>query len=296
MPFKNITVAGAGVLGSQIAYQTALSGFKVTVYNHHVDTAKRRLEALEKDYQQDCGLTSEEFQQGMSNIVNITTDLKEAVKDADYVIEALPENLSLKEQFYKELSAVAPAKTVFASNSSSFVPSQLVQYVDRPEKYLHMHFANKIWRFNVAEIMGTDKTDPAIYQEVVEFAKAIKMVPIELHKEQHGYVLNAVLIPLLGSAMQLWANGVSDPHTIDKDWMISTNSPMGPFMILDMVGLRTPLQMEENQYKLTHDKMHKVIIDKLQAMIDAGHSGQESGQGFYNYPNPEFAAPDFLQK
>ena len=176
------------------------------------------------------------------------------------------------------------------------VPSQLVKFVDRPAKFLHMHFANKIWRFNVAEIMGTEQTDPAVYQEVVDFAREIKMVPIEVHKEQHGYVLNAVLMPLLASAMQLWANDVSDPQTIDKDWMISTNSPMGPFMILDMVGLRTPYQMELNAYQTTKDEIHQTIAQKLKAMIDAGHVGQESGQGFYHYPNPEFEDPDFLKK
>lgn len=296
MSFKNVTVAGAGVLGSQIAYQTALNGFKVTVYNHHIDTAKKRLNALRDDYKQDVGLSDDQFDAGMANIVNITTDLKSAVEDADYVIEALPESLPLKEQFFKQLSELAPEKTVFASNSSSFVPSQLVKFVDRPKKFLHMHFANKIWRFNVAEIMGTEKTDPKVYQEVVDFARQIKMVPIELHKEQHGYVLNAVLMPLIGAALQLWANGVSQPHAIDKDWMISTNSPMGPFMILDMVGLRTPLQMEQNLVKAGQGEIHQVICDKLQKMVDEGHTGQESGQGFYHYPHPEFEDPSFLGK
>lgn len=295
MAFKNITIAGAGTLGSQIAYQTALCGFKVSIYNRHVDKAEHRLEALRKYYKQDVGLTDEQFQAGLDNIVTITTDLKEAVADADYVIEALPESLKFKEDFYQKLSKVAPEKTVFASNSSSFVPSQLVGYVDRPAKFLHMHFANKIWRFNVAEIIGTDQTDPAVYQEVVDFARAIKMVPIELHREQHGYVLNAILMPLLASAMQLWVNDISDPQTIDKDWMISTHSPMGPFMILDMVGLRTPYQMELNTYEATHDEIHQKIADKLKAMIDAGHVGQETGQGFYHYPNPEFEDPNFLK-
>ena len=119
------------------------------------------------------------------------------------------------------------------------VPSQLVKFVDRPAKFLHMHFANKIWRFNVAEIMGTEQTDPAVYQEVVDFAHAIKMVPIPLHKEQPGYVLNSLLIPFVISAMALWVKGVADPQTVDKDWMISTGSPVGPFMMLDDVGLRT---------------------------------------------------------
>ncbi|MCH3921565.1 3-hydroxyacyl-CoA dehydrogenase [Limosilactobacillus sp.] len=295
MAFSNITIAGAGVLGSQIAYQTALSGFKVTIYDHNIESVKERLTALEPSYKHDLKLSDKELQAGMDNIVNVTTDLNDAVKDADYVIEALPESLAIKEEFYKELSAAAPKKTVFASNSSTFVPSQLVDYVDRPAKYLHMHFANMIWRHNVAEIMGTVQTDPTVYQEVVDFAKAIKMVPIELHKEQHGYVLNALLVPLLSSALQLWVKNVADPQTIDKDWMISTESPLGPFMILDQVGVRTSLQMVENFYAMTHNEVYKEIDAKLKEMAAAGHFGQESGQGFYHYPHPEFADPNFLE-
>ncbi|MEY8441130.1 3-hydroxyacyl-CoA dehydrogenase [Lactobacillaceae bacterium 24-114] len=296
MRFKKITIAGAGVMGSQIAYQIALNGFEVSVYNHHIDTAKKRLEKLKADYEKDLHLTNEQFQAGMDNIKLITDDLGKAVQDADFVIEALPESLELKEEFFTDLSRLAPEKTIFASNSSSFTPSQLVKFVDRPAKFLHMHFANKIWKYNVAEIMGTSQTDPAVFQEVVEFAKAIKMVPIEIHKEKNGYVLNSILIPVLSSALQLWANGVADPETIDKDWMISTHSPMGPFIILDIIGLRTPLQLEENLYQTTKDPAHKIIIDKLKEMVNKGQTGQEAGQGFYTYPNPAYEHPDFLKK
>lgn len=295
MSFKKITVAGAGVMGSQIAYQIALNGFEVNVYNHHIDTAKKRIGDLKADYEKDLHLTDEEFRAGMDNIKLITDDLGAAVKDADFVIEALPESLKLKEQFFTDLSRLAPERTVFASNSSSFTPSQLVEFVDRPAKFLHMHFANKIWKYNVAEIMGTSQTDPAVFQEVVDFAKAIKMVPIEIHKEKNGYVLNSILIPILSSALQLWANGVAEPETIDKDWMISTHSPMGPFIILDIIGLRTPLQLEENLYQATKDPVHQAIIDKLKEMIDKGHTGREAGQGFYTYPNPAFEDSEFLK-
>ena len=294
MAFQNITIAGTGVLGSQIAYQTALNGFKVTAYDLDVDAAKQRVLALKDSYKRDLDLTDEDFQAGLNNLT-FTTNLEEAVQDADYVIEALPEELSIKADFYKQLSKLATAKTIFASNSSTMVPSQLVKYVDRPQKFLNMHFANMIWKCNVAEIMGTDQTDPAVYQAVVDFARAIKMVPIEIHKEQPGYVLNSLLIPFVVSAMSLWVKGVADPETVDKDWMISTHSPMGPFVILDMVGLRTPLQMEDNLYEATHAEIHKQIADKLKAMVDAGHVGQESGQGFYHYPHPEFEDPSFLR-
>lgn len=295
MAFQNVTIAGTGVLGSQIAYQTALNGFNVTAYDRNPDTAKKRVTGLKASYQNDLGLSDAEFNAGL-NQINFTADLAEAVKDADYVIEALPENLEIKEEFYKQLSKLAPAKTIFASNSSTMVPSQLVKFVDRPTKYLHMHFANKIWKCNVAEIMGTEQTDPAVFQEVVDFAHAIKMVPIPLHKEQPGYVLNSLLIPFVISAMALWVKGVADPQTVDKDWMISTGSPVGPFMMLDDVGLRTVWNIVTNLYESRQQEVFKVIADRLKEMIDAGHEGLESGQGFYHYPNPEFADPDFLKK
>ena len=134
MAFQNVTIAGTGVLGSQIAYQTALNGFKVTAYDLDVDAAKQRVLALKDSYKRDLDLTDEDFQAGLNNLT-FTTDLKAAVEDADYVIEALPEKLEIKEDFYKQLSKLAPAKTVFASNSSTMVPSQLVKFVDRPTKY-----------------------------------------------------------------------------------------------------------------------------------------------------------------
>lgn len=295
MAFQNITIAGTGVLGSQIAYQTALNGFKVTAYDLDVDAAKQRVLALKDSYKRDLDLTDEDFQAGLNNLT-FTTNLEEAVQDADYVIEALPEKLSIKADFYKQLSKLATAKAIFASNSSTMVPSQLVKYVDRPQKFLNMHFANMIWKCNVAEIMGTDQTDPAVYQAVVDFARAIKMVPIEIHKEQPGYVLNSLLIPFVVSAMSLWVKGVADPETVDKDWMISTGAPVGPFIMLDDVGLRTVWNIVNELYATQHKELFKQIADKLKEKIDAGQEGLESGEGFYKYPHPAFEDPDFLKK
>lgn len=295
MAFHNITIAGTGVLGSQIAYQTALNGFKVTAYDLNVDAAKKRVLALKDNYKHDLDLTDEEFQAGLNNLT-FTDDLKTAVQDADYVIEALPEELATKSDFYKQLTKLAPAETIFASNSSTMIPSQLVKYVDRPQKFLNMHFANMIWKCNVAEIMGTDQTDPGVYQEVVEFARAIKLVPIEIHKEQPGYVLNSLLIPFVISAMSLWVKGVADPETVDKDWMISTGAPVGPFIMLDDVGLRTVWNIVNELYATQHKELFKQIADKLKEKIDAGQDGLESGEGFYKYPHPAFEDPDFLKK
>jgi 3-hydroxybutyryl-CoA dehydrogenase len=293
MKIKNLTVAGAGTLGSQIAFQTALCGFPVNIWNPHPERAKQRLEALRPLYHHDLNLTDEEFDKALSNIKMITNEWDKPFAGADYIIEAVPEKLAVKEDFYHHLEQYVTDETIIASNSSTFMPSQLVKYVKNPSHFLHMHFANHIWQFNTAEIVGTKQTDPAVIQAVVDFARDIKMMPVVLHKENPGYLMNAMLIPLLSSAQYLWASGVADYQTIDKDWMNSTGAPIGPFMILDMVGLRTAYAISAARAK--DNPASKIIADKLGKMVEAGHTGQLAGQGFYKYPHPEFEDPDFLK-
>lgn len=296
MEIKNVVVAGAGVLGSQIAFQAARFGFQVKIWNRHVDRAERRLASIKAPFMKDMNASEADYQHAMDNIVDISNDLAATVKDADLVIESVSESLEIKKAFYEDLGKVLPDQTIVASNSSTFVPSQLVKFTNFPSRFLHMHFANHIWSHNVAEIVGTDQTTDEVKVAVVDFTHAIDMVPVVLKKENHGYVMNALLIPLLNAAQALWANGVADPHTIDKDWMISNGSPMGPFMILDVVGLRTAYEIVNNQYQQTKDPLAKKIADNLKKMVDEGHTGVEAGQGFYHYPNPEYMDPDFLKK
>lgn len=296
MEIKNVVVAGAGVLGSQIAFQAARFGFQVKIWNRHPDRAERRLAGIKDMFMKDMNTSEADYQKAMDHIVDISNDLPKTVAAADLVIESVSESLEIKKAFYADLNQVLPDHTIVASNSSTFVPSQLVKFTNFPERFLHMHFANHIWKQNVAEIVGTDQTNPAVKETAINFTRAIGMVPIVLKKENHGYVMNALLIPLLNAAQTLWANGVADPHTIDKDWMISNGSPLGPFMILDIVGLRTAYEIVNNQYQQTKSPLAKKIADKLKEMIDAGHTGVEAGQGFYHYPNPEFQDPDFLKK
>lgn len=293
MPIKNLTVAGAGTLGSQIAFQTALCGFPVNIWNPHPDRAKKRLAALKPLYQRDVHLTDQQYKTALANIKMITNDWERPFKNADYIIEAVPEKLAVKEDFYQHLDKHISDQTIVASNSSTFMPSQLVKYVKNPSHFLHMHFANHIWQFNTAEIEGTPHTDPAVIEEVVKFARAIGMMPVVLKKENPGYLMNAMLIPLLSSALYLWASGVADFETIDKDWMNSSGAPMGPFMILDMVGLRTVHAI--NAARAKTNPASKLIADKLAGMIAAGHTGQLAGQGFYKYPHPDFEDPNFLK-
>lgn len=295
---KKVTVAGSGVLGSQIAYQSAFHGFDVTVYditNEALETAKERIEALKPLYQADLGATEDQVNEAYARL-QFESDLAKAVADADLVIEAIPEVVSIKTAFYKQLGEVAPTKTIFATNSSTLLPSQFADATGRPSKFLALHFANTIWKNNTAEVMKHEGTDEAVFNEIIDFAKAIGMVALPLYKEQPGYILNSLLVPFLDAAEMLLVKAVADPETIDKTWMIATGAPLGPFAILDIVGINTAYNIVLAKAAATSDTTLEQLATMLKTnYIDKNKLGRATGEGFYKYPNPSFAAPDFLK-
>ncbi|HEY9570204.1 MAG TPA: 3-hydroxyacyl-CoA dehydrogenase [Metalysinibacillus sp.] len=298
MMIKKVTVAGSGVLGSQIAYQSAFHGFDVTVYditNEALETAKTRIQSLKPLYQADIGATEDQVNEAYARL-HFESDLAKAVADADLVIEAIPEVVSIKTTFYTQLGEVAPAKTIFATNSSTLLPSQFAEATGRPAKFLALHFANTIWKNNTAEVMKHEGTDEAIFNEIIDFAKAIGMVALPLYKEQPGYILNSLLVPFLDAAEMLLVKEVADPETIDKTWMIATGAPLGPFAILDIVGINTAYNIVQAKAAATSDTTLEQLATMLKTnYIDKNKLGRATGEGFYKYPNPSFAAPDFLK-
>ncbi len=279
---NNVTVIGTGVLGSQIAYQTAYSGFEVTVYDiseEIVKAARERFEKLATRYEREVEGAREGRAQAALARIKYSWNLADAVRDADLVLESAPERLDVKRQLYTMLGPLAPEKTIFATNSSTLLPSDLADVTGRPDRFLAMHFANQIWRHNIAEIMGHPGTDTAVYDAVVEFAQRIGMEPIKIHKEQSGYVVNSLLVPFLTAAQSLIVNGVADPETIDKTWRIATGAPSGPLQMLDIIGLNTAYNIA-----LAGDEQARANARYLKEhYIDQGKLGQASGEGFYKY-------------
>jgi 3-hydroxyacyl-CoA dehydrogenase len=297
MNIQHVTICGSGVLGAQIAYQTAMYGFNVVVYDikqELLEQAKERFHQLGELYKADLKSTALELSNAMNHI-SYSTDLTAAVKDADLVIEAIPENIQIKKNFYTQLGKVAPAKTIFCTNSSTLLPSMLAQNTGRPQQFLALHFANNIWKNNTAEIMGHVDTDVTIFDTIVEFAKAIGMVALPLLKEQSGYILNSLQIPFLLAGMDLYADGIADPYTIDKTWMIASKSPMGPFAILDLIGFQTVYNIAMNAADAGNEQMRKGAILLKEQFIDKGKLGKSTGEGFYKYPNPAYESADFIK-
>ena len=298
---KKIVVAGGGVLGSQIALQSSYCGFDVTIWlrsegsierakpklerfkNIYIDT----LEAMKTDASAYCrglakktDLSDEELDelkqkaQDAYDNLTLTTSYEEAADDADLIIEAIAENPEQKIAFYKELAKYMDEKTILVTNSSTLLPSMFAEYTGRPEKYLSLHFANTIWQNNTAEVMGHPGTEQKYYDEVVKFAEDINMIPLQLKKEQPGYILNSLLVPFLSAAESLLANDVADHETIDKTWILATGAPAGPFHILDIVGLTTAYNIiimnpEAQNPETTPGKIAKMLKEK----IDAGETG-----------------------
>jgi len=280
---SNVTVLGTGVLGSQIAYQAAYSGFEVTAYDisdEILDTARKRFEGLAARYEREVNGAAGGRAQAALTRIRYSSNLADAVHDVDFVIEAAPEILDVKRELYRKLAPLAPQKTIFATNSSTLLPSALADASGRPDRFLALHFANEIWLRNVAEIMGHPGTSPAVYEATVEFARRIGMEPVEIHKEQPAYILNSLLVPFLQAATSLVVNGVADPATVDKTWRIATRAPEGPLQTLDIVGLNTAYNIsaaasdEQNKANARYIKEH---------YIDQGKLGRATGEGFYKY-------------
>lgn len=316
MGFKKVVVVGGGVLGSQIAYQVAYKGFDVTVWlrtEASIERAKPKFARWHETYKKDldavkpligtetkmyprgliedfAALTPEKIEELKAQAdtayenLNYELDMATAMADADLVIESLSEDPKAKIAFYEKMAPLLPEKTVVVTNSSTMVPSTFASYTGRPEKYLALHFANEIWKNNTAEIMGHPGTDQAYYDQVVAFAKEIGMIPLCLKKEQPGYILNSLLVPFLNAGQALYANDVADPQTIDLTWMLGTGAPLGPFRILDIVGLDTAYNIVMMSPDAQNpDTLPGKIAKRLKEHIDAGKKGVATGEGFYKY-------------
>ena len=247
MTFTKITTAGAGTMGSQVAWQMAFHGKHVTVYDA-IPAGLEKGKELHREYAEHFieqrGATQEQIDDTFARLT-YTTDLAEAVRDADLISESVPESLSIKESFWREASRHAPARTVFTTNTSTLAPSALAGFVDRPQKFLALHFAIGVWDSNIGEVMGHPGTDAAVFERLLTFAEEIGLVPIPIRKEQSGYIINSLLVPWCTAALELLVRGVSDVQSIDRTWMITLQSGMGPFGMIDRMGLGVVLPRRE---------------------------------------------------
>lgn len=308
MAIEKVVVAGGGILGSQIAFQTAYCGFDVTIWlrsEGSIGRTQPKIDSVYKSYIEAikgmadgsgawcAGIADSnapfnkeaclaKVEQAYKNL-KLELDMAKAVSDADLVIESMSEDPKAKIDVYQKLAPLLPEKALLASNSSTLLPSQFAKFTGRPEKYGSLHFANSIWKNNTAEVMGHDGTSKETFEKLMEFANQIRMIALPVRKEKSGYLLNSMLVPFLLSGLDLWASGVSDPKSIDIAWEHGTGAPKGPFRIIDTVGLPTaynivlqfqsvPGLLNPLFKKMMLPYNYKTMAKLLKEMIDKGES------------------------
>ena len=314
MALNKFTFAGGWVLGSQIAFQTAYCGYRVSIWlrsEESIQRTREKLNSIKETYEQTINLmdtpegkSKENWANGIASLnefnkeecllkvsralmnITLSTDLKACLNDADLLIESIIEDDKEKINFYKMVSPLLPEKTVIVTNSSTFLPSKFAKYTGRPKMFLSLHFANAIWKNNTAEIMAHKDTDNGVFMQIMEFANLIKMVAIPVSKENPGYLVNSMLIPFLFSALDLYVKGTSDYKSIDTAWKLATGMPHGPFELLDRVGIPTAYKIASKYLKIPSfiaPYNFKGICKLLKSYVDQGKYGVQSGEGFYSY-------------
>jgi 3-hydroxybutyryl-CoA dehydrogenase len=296
MKIQNVAVVGTGMLGTQIAIQAASHRYQVTAYDPDTASFARILGRLKIRMQNASRKPTVPWpqMQKAAKRVKHCASLKEAVAGADLVIEAVPEDLAFKRKVWKQLDRLAPQKAILATNSSSIPVSRMERSTTRPEKCLNIHFYALDQGRNIVDVMGGTRTSPAILKAGREWVQSIGCVPLTVKKEILGFCFNRIWRAIKREALYMWAGGYVDFRDIDRGWMIWSGMSLGPFGLMDGVGLDVVHDIEMVYYRESRDRKDRPP-QALKAMIKRGNLGVKTGKGFYTYPNPEFRRPGFLK-
>ena len=292
MLIHNITIIGSGNLGTRIGLQSAISGYQVVFYalNETIFGATRSTcEKIFKYLVHANKLKAEDIPIIQSRI-SYTTHLAEAVLNADLISESVTEDLAVKQKVWTEIGKLAPVKTIFTTNTSYLLPSQLASCSGQPEKFCAFHF-HDVFYARVVDIMPHPETDPSLISLLEKVGRKLNQVPVVVKKETPGYIFNSMLMAVLGAAGRLKTNDLAGVEDIDKSWMVNFNMPSGPFGIIDNIGLDTAFHVLKDR----KDQNSIAFAALLKSYLDQGKYGEKSGEGFYKYPNPEYRKKEFTQ-
>ena len=296
MAIEKVAIVGSGFMGAKIALRNAVKGYPVSMYDINQDALRKAKEMQENELSsriENKTLTEQEKKLIQSRIES-TSNLSEAVADADLVIEAIPERVELKWNIFKEIDEASPAHTIIATNSSSIRVSLIEDACERPEKVLNLHFYDPLQQSTMVDIMRGTKTSDDTIEQVTEFVKGLEITPLLVQKESTGFLFNRVWRAIKKETLHLVDDGVGSFEDVDRAWMIMFGSPMGPFGLMDMVGLDVVRDIEMVYYNESGDDSDyppRLLLDR----IERGELGVKAGKGFYTYPNPAYEDPRWLK-
>ena len=295
---QKILILGAGTMGRQIALQCALYGYTVALYDLNKNVLENAISQL-KDYASYLvaeGTATEAMAERALSQIEANANSEEAATNVDLVSESVFEDPKIKAQVFAKFHQLCPSHTIFTTNTSTLKPSQFAQATGRAEQFCALHFHNPVISANVVDIMPHSKTSQATLRVVADFARSIDQIPIILQKEHNNYVFNNMLSGFLTEALSLVATDIASVEEIDRAWMGVLKTSIGPFGILDVIGIDLVYKIYTIQPIWARLRQgFRKRLRFLKGYVDQGKLGVKTGVGFYRYPNPLFQEPTFLQ-
>ncbi|MGE4274434.1 MAG: 3-hydroxyacyl-CoA dehydrogenase family protein [Desulfitobacterium sp.] len=292
---QNVAIIGAGTQGSMLAFRSLAFGRRVFLYSRTTESCQKAELNIMKwlDEWIIAGKLDSDYATHAKNNLIVASSLKEAVQDADIIIENLPEILDLKQQIWADIDALAPEHTLLTTNSSSLKSSEIGKFVKRKDKTFNLNFMTPT-KDDLVEVMWNDFTSDETKDLALYFLREQNHVPVITHKEIKGFSLNRVWRAIKKESLKLWSEGYTTYEELDRAWMLEWGTAYGPFGLMDRVGLDIVEQIEYSYYaeSLNEDDLPPKA---LQEMVKNGYLGEKSGRGFYRYPNPAYLREGWLR-
>ncbi len=282
MEIKKVGVVGCGLMGSGVTQVAAQSGLEVTVREldqQLLDQGLGRIKGFLDGRAAKGKMPAEEAAAVWGRIRGVTA--LEGLKDCDLVIEAVTENMDLKREVFGTLDRVCPAHTIFASNTSSLSITEMAAFTQRPDRFIGLHFFNPVPLMKLVEVVKSVRTAPETVEAGMAFARALGKEPI-LAEDSPGFVVNLLLVPYILDAVRALEKGVASVEDIDRAMRLGAGYPMGPFKLLDFVGLDTTYYIANIMFDEFKQPQYAAPT-LLKRMVMAGYHGKKSGIGFYDY-------------
>lgn len=282
MEFQNVTVIGAGLMGSGIAYVTAVSGRNVTIVDQEqqfVDSGMSKIKDQIKDGINRGKMSAHEGQQ-LSQRFKSSINLEEAVANSDLVIEAVFENMDVKKKIFADLSKFSKPECVLASNTSTLSITEIGSVTEKPDKVVGLHFFSPVAAMKLVEIIKGEKTTEDIMEQMNKFSESIGKTTVRCN-DSPGFIVNRLAIPMLNEAIKLLDTGIATPENIDKAMVLGLNHPVGPFWLADFTGLDVALAGLKTLEKAFGD--YYKPSDLLVKKVEEGKLGMKTKEGFYKY-------------